>query len=146
MFKHILIATDGSPVANKAAKAGLALATQLGAKVTAYSAIEEMQAVAFAGYGMDQKTIDALQQQTREAGRKRVDAISKLAKAAGVPCATLVTKGFTLYEGIIEAAKKQRCDAIIMGSHGRRGVSKLIMGSVTQQVLAHTRLPVLVVR
>lgn len=146
MFKHILIATDGSPVANKAARAGIALATRLGAKVTAYSAVEQLQAVAFEGYAMDAKTIETFEEQAREAGRKRVDTIAKMAKAAGVPCASAVTKGSTIYEAIIEAAKKHRCDLIVMGSHGRRGMSRLIMGSVTQKVLAYTKLPVLVLR
>ena len=146
MFKHILIATDGSPAANKAARAGIALASRLGAKITAYSAVETLQAVAFEGYAMDAKTIEFLEEQARKAGRKRVETIAKMAKAARVPCASVVTKGSPLYRAIIEAAKKRRCDVIIMGSHGRRGFSKLILGSVTQQVLAHTRLPVLVYR
>ena len=144
MFKHILIATDGSPVANKAAKAAIALASRLGAKITAYGAVEALQAVAFEGYAMDSKTIEVFEEQAREAGRKRVERIAKMAKAARVPCASVVTMGSPLYQAIIEAAKKRRCDVIVMGSHGRRGFSKLILGSVTQQVLAHTKLPVLV--
>ena len=146
MFKHILIATDGSRVASKAARAGIALASRLGAKITAYSAVEALQALGFEGYAMDAKTIEFLEEQARRAVRKRVEPIAKMAKAARVPCASVVTKGSTLYQAIIEAAKKRRCDVIIMGSHGRRGFSKLILGSVTQQVLAHTKLPVLVYR
>ncbi len=146
MFKHILIATDGSPVANKAARAGIALASRLGAKIIAYSAVEALQAVAFEGYAMDAKTIEIFEKQAHAAGRKRVATIAKMARAVRVSCASVVTTGSPLYRGIIEAAKKRRCDVIVMGSHGRRGFSKLIIGSVTQQVLAHTRLPVLVFR
>ena len=146
MFKHILISTDGSPVSNKAAKAGIALAKALGARVTAYCAPEAVQLVYAEGYAFDQKTIDEIERGAREVAQKRVDAIGKLAKAAGVPCALLVTKAFTAYEGIIDAAKKQKCDAIFMASHGRRGLSKLMMGSVTQKVLAHSRIPVVVYR
>lgn len=146
MFKHIFIATDGSPVANKAARAGIALASRLGAKVTAYGAVEALQAVAVEGYAMDAKTIGIFEKQAREAGRKRVETIARMAKTARVPCASVVTMGSPLYLAIIDAAKKQRCDVIVMGSHGRRGFSKLILGSVTQQVLAHTKLPVLVFR
>jgi nucleotide-binding universal stress UspA family protein len=146
MFKHILIATDGSRVANKAARAGIALANRLGAKITAHSAAESLQTIAFDGYAMDARTFEIFEVQARETARKRVESIAKIAKAARVPCASVVTKGSALYQGIIGAAKKRRCDVIIMGSHGRRGFSKLILGSVTQQVLAHTKLPVLVFR
>ena len=147
MFKHILISTDGSPVSNKAAKAGVALASALGAKVTAYYTVEQLQPVyADEGYMMNQKMIEGIEDSARQAGQKRVDAIGKMAKAAGVPFASVVTKALTPYEGIIAAAKKRKCDAIFMASHGRRGLSKLIMGSVTQKVLTHSRITVVVYR
>jgi nucleotide-binding universal stress UspA family protein len=147
MFKHVLICTDGSPVSNKAAMAGIALASALGAKVTAYYAIEQLQLIyADEGYMMNQKTIDGFEEAARKVGQKRVDAIGKMAKAAGVPFASVVTKAYTPYEGIIDAAKKRKCDVIFMASHGRRGFSKLIMGSVTQKVLMHSRIPVVVYR
>ncbi len=146
MFKHILIATDGSPVSNKAAKAGIALASALGAKVTAYYAVEQLQPVYDEGYMMDPKMIAGLEESALTAGQKRVDAIGKMAKAAGVPFASVVTKAATPYEGIIAAARKRKCDVIFMASHGRRGLSKLIMGSITQKVLTHSRIPVVVYR
>lgn len=147
MFKHILIATDGSPASNKAAKAGIALAGALGAKVTAYCAVEQLQAIyADEGYMMDQKMIDGFEESALTAGQKRADAIGKMANAASVPFASVVAKAATPYEGIIAAAKKRKCDVIFMASHGRRGLSKLIMGSVTQKVLTHSRIPVVVYR
>ena len=146
MFKHILISTDGSPVSNKAAKAGIALAHALGAKVTAYCAPEELQMFAGEGYVPSQSMIDGFVQRVREVAQKRVDAIGKMAKAASVPFASMVTKAYTPYEGIINAARKRKCDVIFMASHGRRGFSKLIMGSVTQKVLSHSRIPVVVYR
>lgn len=147
MFKHLLISTDGSSLGNKAAKAGIELAHALGAKVTAYYAIEQLQMIADEGYMMmDQKMFDRLEASARAAGQKRVDAIGKMAKAAGVPFASVVTNASTAYEGIIDAAKKRKCDVIFMASHGRRGVSRLMMGSVTQKVLAHSRIPVVVYR
>ena len=146
MFKHILLPTDGSPVANKAAKAGIALAHRLGAKVTAYCAVEELQPIYVESYTFDQKTIDDLEERARKTGQKRVDAIGKMAKAAGIPFASLVTKAHTPYEGIIDAAKKRKCDVIFIASHGRRGLSRLVMGSVTQKVLSHSRIPVVVYR
>lgn len=146
MFKHILISTDGSTVSSKAAKAGIALAHRLGSKVTAYCAIEEPQPVYVEGYSFSQEELDGFDKRSREAGQKRVDAIGRMAKTAGVPFTSVVTKALTPYEGIIAAAKKRKCDVIFMASHGRRGLSKLIMGSVTQKVLAHSRIPVVVYR
>ena len=146
MFKHILISTDGSPISNKAAKAGITLAHALGAKVTAYCSVEPMQTVYAEGYAFDQKVIEEIEQHARKAAQKRVDAIGKMAKAARVSFTSVVTKTFAPYEGIIAAAKKQKCDVIFMASHGRRGFSALIMGSVTQKVLTHSRIPVVVYR
>ena len=147
MFKHILISTDGSPVSNKAAKAGIALANTLGARATAYCAIEPLRPIYGGdGYIPDQKMIDRFEKRAREVAQKRVDAIGKMAKAAGVPFASVVTKAYTPYEGIIAAAKKRKCDVIFMASHGRRGLSRLIMGSVTQKVLTLSKIPVVVYR
>ena len=146
MFKHLLICTDGSTLGNKAARAGIELARALGAKVTAYYAIEQLQMIFEEGFMMNQKIIDGLEESARAAGQKRVDAIGKMARAAGVPFASVVTKASTAYEGIIDVAKKRKCDVIFMASHGRRGLSQLIMGSVTQKVLAHSRIPVVVYR
>ena len=146
MFKHILICTRPVPLANKAAKGGIALAKALKAKVTAYYAIENMLPIYSEGYAFDQLTIDRFQAAIEAVGKKHVDAIGKLAKAAGVPFAAVVTKANTSHDGIIAAAKKQKCDAIVLASHGRSGLSNLFMGSVTQQVLAHSKIPVVVYR
>jgi nucleotide-binding universal stress UspA family protein len=146
VFRHILIATDGSPISNKAAKAGIALARALGARVTAYYAVDDLQPLFVEGYMMDQAMVDELDARAKALGKKRVDAIAKTARAAGVRVDALVSKASTAYAGIIDAAKRQRCDVIVMGSHGRRGLSKLMMGSVTQKVLTHSKIPVVVYR
>ena len=146
MFKHILICTDGSPLAVKAAKAAIALAKALRAKVTVYCALEDLLPIYAEGYAFDQQTTDRFEAAIRAVGQKRVDAIGKLARAARVPFDTLVTKTYSPDEGIIAAAKKQKYDAIVMASHGRSGISKLFMGSVTQKVLTHSKLPVVVYR
>jgi nucleotide-binding universal stress UspA family protein len=80
VFKHLLISTDGSPLANKAAKAGIALAHALGAKITAYYAAEQLQPIYGDGYMLNQKMIDGFEERAREVGQKRVDAIGKMAK------------------------------------------------------------------
>jgi nucleotide-binding universal stress UspA family protein len=77
---------------------------------------------------------------------KNLLAIEKAAKEAGVPCETVKAKSVQPYEAIIEAAAKKRCDLIIMASHGRRGMEGLLLGSETQKVLAHSKIPVLVFR
>ncbi len=146
MFKHILIPTDGSKLSGRAASAGLQLAAALGARVTAYHAVRELDPVFTEGYSFDRKVIADLEKRAREVGQRRVEAIAALAKAAGVPCTVLVTKAPALHEGIVAAAKQRKCDAIFMATHGRRGISKLLLGSVTQKVLAHAGVPVVVYR
>ncbi|OGA44802.1 MAG: hypothetical protein A3F74_06110 [Betaproteobacteria bacterium RIFCSPLOWO2_12_FULL_62_58] len=92
MFKRILIPTDGSTAANKTAKAGIALASRLAAKVVACYAVEELRPIFGPRLMVGQKMIDEVNQRTREVGQKHVDAIGRMAKAAGVPFGSLVTK------------------------------------------------------
>jgi len=147
MFKHILIATDGSPLALKAAKAGVRLAARLGARVTAYHAVEEWRPPLYSeGHGLDVDTFQALDLAARQEAERQVAAVAALAKAARVPFTTLVTNAATPYEGIIDAARKRKCDLIFMASHGRRGFSRVMMGSVSHKVLALATLPVVVYR
>lgn len=146
MFKHILIATDGSPASNRASKAGIALAKGLSAKVTILSALELAAAVAYAGISMDARMISGFEKEARIAAQKRIETLAKLAAISRVPCVSVITEVSPAFKAIVAAAKKLKCDAIVLGSHGRRGFSKFILGSVTQQVLAHTTLPVLVFR
>lgn len=147
VFKHILLPTDGSRFSLKAAQAGVQLAAQLGAKVTGFHAIETWSPTLYGeGYGIDVKTFQAFERAARRSGERQVAAVGKLAKAAGVPFTPLVVKARTPYEGILEAARKKGCDAIFIGSHGRRGLTRLMMGSVTQKVLSHATIPVVVYR
>jgi len=147
MFKHILIPTDGSPIANKAVKAGVRFAREIGAKVTAYQAIGALLThIDDEGYVIDPKMQEEFERSAREVAQRRLDAIGKVARAAGVACDSAVTTVDTPYKGIIEMATKRRCDVIFMASHGRRGVSGLFVGSVTQKVLTHCKIPVLVYR
>jgi nucleotide-binding universal stress UspA family protein len=145
MFKHVLIPTDGSRLARKAIKAGIKFAQELGAKVTAYHSVEALQPYVYDGY-VDTRTIKTVEEQGLNIARKHVAEIESAAKAAGVPCETLITRPSTTYEGIIDAAKKKKCDVIFMASHGRGELTTLLLGSVTQKVLAHSKIPVLVYR
>jgi len=147
MFKHILIPTDGSETALKAVKAGVALAAEIGAKVTGYCAQEPIPTHIYGeGYVADKTMVAEFEKRAAEFAQKTVKAVEDAAKAAGVSCATHVTKAAVPYRGIIEAAEKKGCDAIFMASHGHRGLTRLLLGSVTQEVLTHSKLPVLVFR
>jgi nucleotide-binding universal stress UspA family protein len=147
MFKNVLIPTDGSALSRKAIKAGVTFAQSLGARITGYFAMEALQPYVFGdGYVLDRSTMDQLDRQARTMGEKYLGEISKAAAAAGVPFEGLITKPPTAYEGIIDAAKKKKCDAIFMASHGRGELKTLLLGSVTQKVLSHSKLPVIVFR
>lgn len=147
MFKHILIPTDGSPVAAKAIKAGVALAAEMGARVTGYYAIEPAPTHLYGeGFLAERRLVDELDRRSREIAQKSVDEIASAASAAGVKCETAVGKAVLPYKGIIDAAEKNHCDAIFMASNGHRGLTGLLLGSVTHEVLTHSKTPVLVFR
>ena len=147
MFKHILFPTDGSVLSDKAARTGIKLAREIGAKVTGYYAVEVFQPAVYGeGYRIGGATVAVRDRHAKAVGEKHLAKMAKLAKAAGVPFSAVCTKASTPYEGIIETARKKKCDVIFMASHGRRGLAGLVMGSVTQKVLSHSKLPVLVYR
>jgi nucleotide-binding universal stress UspA family protein len=147
MFKHILIPTDGSAVANKSVKAGIQLAKALRARVTGYYAIELIGPQVYAeGYIPDSRTMEESDRRAQEFGEKQLAAIEKLAKAARVRFDSVCAKADTPADGIIGTARKKKCDVIFMASHGRSGLAKLVMGSVTEKVLAGSKIPVVVYR
>jgi nucleotide-binding universal stress UspA family protein len=147
MFKTILIPTDGSKVAAKAVKAGLEFAAAVGARVVVYQALEETIRYAYSeGYVLPKNMTTSLERQARDLAEKHLATIKKAATAAGVECETIASKAIVPYEGIVATAKKKKADAIFMASHGRRGIAGLLMGSVTTQVLTHSKIPVVVYR
>lgn len=147
MFKHILLPTDGSKVSGKAVKRGIDLAKKSKARITAIHVVPEFKLMVDDGITM---ISPMLKKRFEEEGRKRaqemLDDISKQARARGVRCATLCVAGDSPYQQILAAARKKKCDLILMASHGRRGLSSLLLGSETAKVLLHSKLPVLVVR
>jgi len=147
MFHRILIPTDGSAVSAKAVKSGVALAARLGASVVGYHAIEPIERLYYAeGRSARSGAVKELQTRLNEQGRAYLADLSKAAERAGVPCQTLIGTPATSYQGIVETARRRKCDAIFMASHGRGPLGALLVGSVTQKVLAHSKLPVLVYR
>jgi nucleotide-binding universal stress UspA family protein len=147
MFKHILIPTDGSPLAGKAVKAGIAMAAKLGARVTVYYAREPLVQVHYGdGYIMDRHMAAELDARSEAAAKAVLDKIGKAARAAKVPFTGITTVERSPYEGIVATAKKRKCDVIFIASHGRRGLTGVVLGSVTNKVLSHSKLPVMVYR
>ena len=147
MFKRVLIPTDGSAVAVKAIKHGIDLAKHLGATIVAYHAVEPIERLYYAeGRSARASSVKALQTKLTQQGQHHVDAIVKAAQSAGVSCETVLSSPATPHQGIIEAARAKKCDAIFMASHGRDRIASLVLGSVTQRVLAHSKLPVVVFR
>ncbi|HXX83166.1 MAG TPA: universal stress protein [Casimicrobiaceae bacterium] len=141
MFKHVLIPTDGSRLSMKAVKAGMAFAKELGAGTTVYHALE-IPVYAVGGLAAMQQ-FEAV---ARIEAQKYVDKAVRLARAASVPCEAVITRPDAVHEGIIDAARKEKCDVIFMASHGRSEIAALVAGSVTLKVLAHSKIPVLVFR
>ena len=148
MFRHILIATDGSRLAAKGIKAGVKLARALGARVTGvYVAAPYLppmynEAAAYVS-GLSRRQYDQL------AGRQAKKALAALeieASVANVPCKVQSETDVQPWRAILKVARARKCDAIVMASHGRGGLGGLILGSETARVLAHSKIPVLIVR
>jgi nucleotide-binding universal stress UspA family protein len=148
MYKHILIATDGSELARKAETTGLALAKELKAKTTAVTVTEPWDALsmaALAEQGLPNPVADYDEYVAASANRT-LRGVGETAKRMQISCATVHVKDSHPAAGIIETAKDRGCDLIVMASHGRRGISKVLLGSQTMKVVTLGSLPVLVCR
>ena len=147
MYKHILIPTDGSPASLRAARAGIELAALAGARVTAFFAAPPPTPLVYDGVlPVGYLPPDEHAEMIERAAAKYLGAIADMAKAAGVACESAhVTSDFPA-DAILEAAKRRKCDLIFMASHGRRGLSAILLGSETQKVLTHSKIPVAVYR
>jgi nucleotide-binding universal stress UspA family protein len=147
MFKHLLLPTDGSSISKKAVKRGIDLAKKSGARVTAIHVVPEFKLMVDEGITMLNPSLKKrFEDEGRARAQKMLDDIAKQARARGVRCATLCVASDLPYQQIIAAARRKKCDLILMASHGRRGLSSLLLGSETAKVLLHTKVPVLVVR
>ena len=134
MYTHILIPTDGSELAGKGVQHGVALAKRIGAKVTILTVLPP-----------DMITTDREMIEIRkERMQKQLDAVAM--QTAGVACETIQVEHEHPYQAIINTADSKGCDLIVMASHGRRGISAIVLGSETVKVLTHCKIPVLVYR
>lgn len=147
MFKHILVPTDGSQLSAEAARRAIALAKEAGAKITFFFAKPDYP-VAFYGEGalIDPTTPEKFAEMAERQAQEILSQCQAAATAAGVACNGVAAVSDVPYEAIIDAANAAGCDLIFMASHGRRGISGLLLGSETQKVLTHTTIPVLVFR
>jgi nucleotide-binding universal stress UspA family protein len=147
MYRHILIPTDGSELAEQAVTNGLSLAKFLGAKVTVI--IVEQQEPIWLGataFGEHAALVEPgkYTEQIKIYAASAVNRAADAAKQAGVTCDTVQVKDAQPYQAIIATAADRGCDLIVMASHGRSGLSAVVLGSVTNKVLTHTKIPVLV--
>lgn len=149
MYKHILIATDGSELAQKGLGHGLALAKSLGSKVTIITVTEPFPVYGMAGeFGWvgSPADVESYKNGSKEFARKVLSAAKAAADKAGVKAEVLHIDDSTPADAIVAIAKERGNDLIVMASHGRRGIGRLLLGSQTSEVLTHSTVPVLVVR
>ncbi len=144
MFSRILVPTDGSEITAKAVSTAIGLARAVGASICVVSVKEPFpySSLSEAQPAPSQEFFDYQQQLASQ----RVEAVREACRAAGVACEAYTVEALHAWEAIIEQAEKSGCDLVVMASHGRRGMSALLLGSETQKVLTHSTLPVLVVR
>ena len=147
MFKHLLVPTDGTPLSQQAVSRAISFAREAGARITFFSA-EQRFPTLYCGEGAisDAHLPTRYHEEVDCVAHEIVNAAEKMARQAGVDCCTLVLVSDSPSEAIIKAAKRNECDLIFMASHGHSGIRELLLGGETQQVLMHSRIPVLVHR
>lgn len=144
MFKRILVPVDGSATSLQAVRAAIGLAQSLGAAVSLVCVIDPYP---FVGVGEGEATgLKHYLSAALAEAQRAIHAAQTACKSAGLSTDSLVVENRAPFEGILEAAKGQGADLIVMGSHGRTGLQKLLLGSVTQKLLSHAEVPVMVVR
>lgn len=144
MFKKILVPTDGSELSHKAINGAVAFAKALNAGVVGVTVVDPYSYSNISEYRPE--TLEGYEDRILKAAADRLGRIADAAAAAGVPVETMTLKSFSPFEAIIDAAKTSGADVIFMASHGRRGLSAVLLGSETQKVLTHSAIPVMVYR
>jgi nucleotide-binding universal stress UspA family protein len=145
MFKHILLPTDGTELSGAAIRQGIRFAKSVGAKVTGLC-VMPLQHPFFYETEIPMDALEHAAKRYKALAETYLATIEKGARESGVACDVLYEKNDTPYEAIIRVAEQKGCDLIMMASHGRRGVGALLIGSETQKVLTHSKIPVLVYR
>jgi len=147
MYKRILVATDGSTLSKKAVTGAIGLAAACGAELIALKVVPRYPQAYFEGsIPLSAGEVSRVEKQWTDAAQAALDLVVKLAAIKNVQAKGITTKSDVVSDAIIAAAKKQNADLIVMASHGRKGIKRLLLGSETQQVLTHSHIPVLVLR
>jgi nucleotide-binding universal stress UspA family protein len=147
MYARILIATDGSTLSKKAVKTGLDLAALSGAEVVAVKVIPRYPQAYFEGsVPLAASEVSRIEKQWNDDAQAVVEAVKTTATARGIKAKAVTVKSDLVAEALIAAAKKHKADLIVMASHGRKGLKRLLLGSETTHVLTHSHIPVLVLR
>ena len=147
MYKRILLATDGSTLSKKAHKAALSLAQLSGADLFALKVVPRYPMAYFEGaMPVDPAVMTEVETKWHDDAQKLLDELVAGAQAKGLKAKALVVKSDLVADAVVAAAKKHKCDLIVMASHGRKGIKRLLLGSETQHVLTHSHVPVLVLR
>jgi len=147
MYQRILVPTDGSALSKKAIQAAVELASSVGAEVVALHVVPRYPVSYFEGaMTVTNAEVKRIEKEWAERGQVVAGAVSKAAERAGVAAKAVTVKSDLVAESIIAAARKHKCDLVVMASHGRKGIKRLLLGSETQHVLTHGTVPVLVLR
>ncbi|MBU1357999.1 MAG: universal stress protein [Gammaproteobacteria bacterium] len=147
MFKRILVATDGSALSKKAVKTAIGLAAQNEADLVALTVVPRYPRSYFEGTAvLTHDEVGAIEQKWADGARANLDDVTAQATRAGVKVKTATMSSDLVAESVIAAAKKHKSDLIVMASHGRKGIKRVLLGSETNHVLTHSSLPVLVLR
>lgn len=147
MYKRILVATDGSGLSKKAIAHAIELADITGAELVALNVVPRYPMSYFeGGMAMQTSEVARIEAQWVEHGQTLLDAVKTAAQVKSVKTKSVIARSDLVAEAIISAAKKHKCDLIVMASHGRKGLKRLLLGSETQHVLTHSHTAVLVLR
>jgi nucleotide-binding universal stress UspA family protein len=147
MYKHILVPTDGSELSDKAIDAAIDFARETGARVTGFTAVPEYRVPGNAELiGRRAVSMEQHEQDSRRLAQEILGRLAERARFAGIDFDTDYVQSDQPHEAIVQAAARHGCDLIFMASHGRRGISALIHGSQTREVLTHSAIPTLVFR
>jgi len=147
MYERILVATDGSSLSKKAVANAIGLAVKCGAELIALKVVPRYPQAYFEGsIPLNAKDVARIEAQWAEEAQAAVDAVQKAATAKGLIAKGVVSRSDIVSDAIIAGAKKHKADLVVMASHGRKGIKRLLLGSETQQVLTHCQVPVLVLR
>ena len=147
MYSRILVATDGSTLSKKAVASAIQLAATCAAELVAVKVVPRYPQAYFEGsIPLSAQEISRIEKQWTDAAQANLDAVAKVAKAKGVSTKTVTVRSDVVSDALIATAKKQKADLIVMASHGRKGLTRMLLGSETQNVLTHSHTPVLVLR